>query len=213
MPGRDGAGVGEPQQRVGARPASAGAAFSRVRPVQEDMIVFPDHERCLADMKAFLDRSPEDADPVRRVCDAARLVLRMYAETRRSPSSCYHLTKKVPGLRAYELSVVWRYERALAEYLRGRLGGRQDGILRADVIAAAVVAAPNERPAVLAAFGRPRRRGRRGGPRPGVRAVRLRRRAPAAARQLAEDVVVVAARRGTPLWQVLREVEDAFAHD
>ncbi len=74
---------------------------------------------------------------------AARLVLRMYAENPAFSVQRYRLTKQVPGLRAYELSVVWRYERALAEYLRGRLGGRPDGILRADVIAAAVDAAHN----------------------------------------------------------------------
>ncbi|MGX1115520.1 AcrR family transcriptional regulator [Streptomyces ambofaciens] len=109
-------------------------SFFRYFPSKED-VVFPDHERCLTDMEAFLARSPEDADPVRRVCDAARLVLRMYAENPAFSVQRYRLTKQVPGLRAYELSVVWRYERALAEYLRGRLGGRPDGILRADVIA------------------------------------------------------------------------------
>ena len=77
----------------------------------------------------------------------------MYAENPTFSVQRYRLTKKVPGLRAYELSVVWRYERALAEYLRTRFD-RPDGTLRADVIAAAVVAAHNNAPAVLAAFGR-----------------------------------------------------------
>src|SRR4051794_16765602 len=117
-------------------------SFFRYFPSKED-VVFPDHERCLADMTAFLAASGEEHEPVRRVCDAARVVLRMYAENPAFSVQRYRLTRKVPGLRAYELSVVWRYERALAEYLRGRFAEWPDGTLRADVIAAAVVAAHN----------------------------------------------------------------------
>jgi AcrR family transcriptional regulator len=117
-------------------------SFFRYFPSKED-VVFPDHERCLADMTAFLAASADDDEPVRRVCDAARLVLRMYAENPTFSVQRYRLTKQVPGLRAYELSVVWRYERALAEYLRRRFAAHRDGTLRADVIAAAVVAAHN----------------------------------------------------------------------
>ncbi|GAA3980462.1 TetR family transcriptional regulator [Streptomyces marokkonensis] len=187
-------------------------SFFRYFPSKED-VVFPDHERCLADMKAFLDSSPEDADPVRRVCDAARLVVRLYAENPAFSVQRYDLTKKVPGLRAYELSVVWRYERALAQYLRGRLGGRRDGSMRADVIAAAVVAAHNNAlrswlrskgqddvgAAVDHALGYAQ--STFGGlPVPPLP-------------EGPEDVVVVVSRRGTPLWQVVREVETAFARD
>jgi AcrR family transcriptional regulator len=117
-------------------------SFFRYFPSKED-VVFPDHERCLADMTAFLSSGGDEHEPVRRVCDAARLVLRMYNENPTFSVQRYRLTKKVPGLRAYELSVVWRYERALAEYLRARFAGRRDGTLQADVVAAAVVAAHN----------------------------------------------------------------------
>ncbi|MFE2510969.1 TetR family transcriptional regulator [Streptomyces naganishii] len=196
-------------------------SFFRYFPSKED-VVFPDHERCLADMTAFLAASSDGDEPVRRVCDAARLVLGMYAENPAFSVQRYRLTKQVPGLRAYELSVVWRYERALAEYLRGRFAGRRDGMLEADVIAAAVVAAHNnalrswlrsdgEGDAgatvdhalgyVQAAFGHAEAEpgGRRSGAGAG-----------ASARTAADDVVVVAARRGTPLWQVVREVETAL---
>src|SRR5690606_1065744 len=88
-------------------------SFFRYFPSKED-VVFPDHERCLADMTAFLEASTDEDDPVRRVCDAARLVLRMYAEKPEFSVQRYRLTKRVPVLRAYELSVVWRYQRALA---------------------------------------------------------------------------------------------------
>ncbi|WP_329224132.1 TetR/AcrR family transcriptional regulator [Streptomyces sp. NBC_01485] len=202
-------------------------SFFRYFPSKED-VVFPDHERCLADMTAFLAVSDEGAEPVRRVCDAARLVLLMYAENPSFSVQRYRLTKRVPGLRAYELSVVWRYERALAEYLRGRFTGRPDGNLHAEVIAAAVVAAHNnalrswlrsdgEGDAsatvdhalgyVQSAFGTaPTAPTTPAGP-----AVP---RAPAPpADELPEDVVVVVSRRGAPLWRVVQEIETALGRD
>ncbi|MEU4876959.1 TetR family transcriptional regulator [Streptomyces sp. NPDC021608] len=202
-------------------------SFFRYFPSKED-VVFPDHERCLADMTAFLGASGPEHEPVRRVCDAARLVLLMYAENPSFSVQRYRLTKQVPGLRAYELSVVWRYERALAEYLRGRFAGRRDGDLEADVIAAAVVAAHNnalrswlrsdgegEATAtvdhalayVQSAFGSPP-----AAPvvdaRPDGRANPQR-----AAVERPEDVVVVVARRGAPLWRVVQEIETTLGRD
>lgn len=187
-------------------------SFFRYFPSKED-VVFPDHERCLADMTAFLAESGEAEEPVHRVCDAARLVLRMYAENPTFSVQRYRLTKKVPGLRAYELSVVWRYERALAEYLRTRFTGR-DGTLQADVIAAAVVAAHNNAlrswlrsdgkgdsdAAVDHALGCVREAfggappAHRGGEQP-------------------EDVVVVVSRRDAPLWRVVQEIESALGRN
>ncbi|MEU3695053.1 TetR family transcriptional regulator [Streptomyces griseoviridis] len=188
-------------------------SFFRYFPSKED-VVFPDHERCLADMTAFLAASPADVEPVRRVCDAARLVLRMYAENPSFSVQRYRLTKRVPGLRAYELSVVWRYERALAAYLRDRFAGRPDGTLRADVIAAAVVAAHNNAlrawlrsdgvddagAAVDHALGYVQSAFGAGLPAP----------PPAPAVPDAEDVVVVVTRRDAPLWRVVQELESAL---
>ncbi|WP_196217996.1 TetR family transcriptional regulator [Streptomyces blattellae] len=187
-------------------------SFFRYFPSKED-VVFPDHERCLADMTAFLAAGGEDDEPVQRICDAARMVLRMYAENPAFSVQRYRLTKKVPGLRAYELSVVWRYERALAEYLRGRFAGRPDGNLRADVIAAAVAAAHNNalrswlrsdgqddaEAAVDHALGY-------------VQSAFGTSRAPSAplADKQPEDVVVVVSRRGAPLWRVVQEIESTL---
>lgn len=212
-------------------------SFFRYFPSKED-VVFPDHEGCLADMTAFLAASDPGAEPVRRVCDAARLVLRMYAENPTFSVQRYRLTRQVPGLRAYELSVVWRYERALAAYLRGRYAGRPDGTLHADVLAAAVVAAHNNALRswlrsdgqgdagetvdhalghVQAAFGT-----ERGGTEPGGTGPGGTREAPAArggtsaaalfggAVEHPEDVVVLVSRRDAPLWRVVQEIETAF---
>ncbi|WP_046733389.1 TetR family transcriptional regulator [Streptomyces humi] len=210
-------------------------SFFRYFPSKED-VVFPDHEGCLADMTAFLAASDPGAEPVRRVCDAARLVLRMYAENPTFSVQRYRLTRQVPGLRAYELSVVWRYERALAAYLRGRYAGRPDGTLRADVVAAAVVAAHNNALRswlrsdgqgdageavdhalgyVQAAFGT-EQGGIREEPPDGPRQALV---APGGAPSAAlfggtaehpEDVVVLVSRRDAPLWRVVQEIETAF---
>ncbi|MFE7935333.1 TetR family transcriptional regulator [Streptomyces sp. NPDC057456] len=205
-------------------------SFFRYFPSKED-VVFPDHERCLADMTAFLAASGKEHEPVRRVCDAARLVLLMYAENPSFSVQRYRLTKQVPGLRAYELSVVWRYERALAEYLRGRFTGRPDGTLHADVIAAAVVAAHNNALRswlrsdgrgdasatvehalgyVQSAFGAPPT-----APAPAARPTfsALPSLPVSPADESPEDVVVVVSRRGAPLWRVVQEIETTLGRD
>ncbi|MFE1845642.1 TetR family transcriptional regulator [Streptomyces sp. NPDC059515] len=195
-------------------------SFFRYFPTKED-VVFPDHERCLADMTAFLAASPDDAEPVARVCDAARLVLRMYAEKPSFSVQRYRLTKQVPGLRAYELSVVWHYERAMARFLRERFAGHPDGTLRADVIAAAVVAAHNN---ALRSW--LRSDGREDAEAAldhalGQVAEAFGAAAPArppsppsgASGASPEDVVVVVSRRDAPLWRVVRELESVLGHD
>ena len=196
-------------------------SFFRYFPSKED-VVFPDHERCLADMRAFL-AEPDDgaADPVPRVCDAARLVLRMYAENPDFSVQRYRLTRKVPGLRAYELSVVRRYERALAGHLRDRWADRPGGTLRAEVTAAAVVAAHNNglrswlrsdggvdaEAAVDQALGYVQDTF---GETPGEATAPT---AAVVAGRTAQDVVVVVSRRGAPMWRVVQEIESAFGRD
>ncbi|MEU1269303.1 TetR family transcriptional regulator [Streptomyces sp. NPDC005799] len=184
-------------------------SFFRYFPSKED-VVFPDHERCLAEMTAFLAESTDDQEPVRRVCDAVRIVLRMYTENPTFSVQRYRLTKKVPGLRAYELSVVWRYERAFADYLRGRLAGRPDGTLRADVIAAAVAAAHNN---ALRSWLRSDGQGDASAALDhALGYVQSAFSAPSApdGEEGTEEVVVVVSRRGAPLWRVVQEIEGAL---
>ncbi|MFI9832199.1 TetR family transcriptional regulator [Streptomyces sp. NPDC051913] len=190
-------------------------SFFRYFPSKED-VVFPDHERSLADVTDYLAAGDDADDPVLRVCEAVRLVLRMYTENPTFSVQRYRLTKKVPGLRAYELSVVWRYERAFAEYLRRRLAGRRDGSLRADVIAAAVAAAHNN---ALRSWLRSDGKGDVGtemdhalgyvqsafGPSPTPTG--------AGDAEDSEDVVVLVSRRGAPLWRVVQEIEATLERD
>ncbi|MFF8277322.1 TetR/AcrR family transcriptional regulator [Streptomyces lateritius] len=186
-------------------------SFFRYFPSKED-VVFPDHEQCLADMTEFLAASADTDDPMARVCDAARLVMRMYAENPTFSVQRYRLTREVAGLRTYELSVVWRYEKTLGDYLRSRFADRRDGTLRANVVAAAVVAAHNH------ALRHWLRSGGEGDPLAEVdRALEFVRdtwRPDGAAAETpaeeAEDVVVVITKRSTPMWRVVREVESSL---
>jgi AcrR family transcriptional regulator len=185
-------------------------SFFRYFPSKED-VVFPDHEGCLADVTAFLDAGDDADEPVQRVCDAVRLVLRMYTENPAFSVQRYRLTKQVPGLRAYELSVVWRYERAFAEYLRGRLAGRRDGALQADVAAAAVAAAHNN---ALRSWLRSDGEGDVGTEMDhALGYVRSAFGAPPSDTERTEDVVVLVSRRGAPLWRVVQEIEATLGED
>ncbi|MEV1044317.1 TetR family transcriptional regulator [Streptomyces sp. NPDC049916] len=210
-----------------ARAGVGRRSFFRYFPSKED-VVFPDHERCLAEMTAFLS-TVDDGDPVGAVCDAARIVLRMYAANPEFSVRRYRLTREVPGLRTYELSVVRRYEQTLAGHLRGRFGEGRDGELRAEVIAASVVAAHNNGLRLWL------RSGGEGDPEAAVdHALAMVRevwgrpvapRLPAAPESVPDpgavvpataagtsvngEVVVMVARRGTPMWRVVQQIEDA----
>ena len=195
-----------------ARAGVGRRSFFRYFPSKES-VVFPDHEGTLARMSDFLaDESGFTQDPVDRVCDAARMVLAMYAADPEFSLARYKLTRQVPALRTHELAVVRRYESALAAFLRARYAGRADGGLRADVISAAVVAAHNH-----ALRGWLRSDGQ-GDPAEIVEHALEWVRAtyaddvPSAPRAAApeDDVMVVVARRGTPMWRVVQRVQEAL---
>lgn len=215
-----------------ARAGVGRRSFFRYFPSKEDA-VFPDHERCLAEMTAFLEERGPDAslDPVDTVCDAARLVTRMYAANPEFSVQRYRLTREVPGLRTYELSVVRRYERTLAGFLRRRYvddrgGDEPEGALRAEVIAAAVVAAHNNGlRSWLRSGGRDDAdasvdhalalvrtvwgRGSESNPSPTAVAATDDR-----DRSVDDgEVIVMVAPRGAPLWKVVQQIESALGED
>ncbi|MFJ2010859.1 TetR family transcriptional regulator [Streptomyces globisporus] len=218
-----------------ARAGVGRRSFFRYFPSKEDA-VFPDHERCLAEMTEFL-AAADDSDPVGAVSDAARIVLRMYAANPEFSVQRYRLTREVPGLRTYELSVVRRYEQTLAGHLRSRFGEDGDGALRAEVIAASVVAAHNNGLRLWL------RSGGEGDPEVAVdHALALVREAwgrPAASTASTApavpeastapvvpfavsgggggdgdgEVVVMVARKGTPMWRVVQQIEAAVGEN
>ncbi|WP_329473212.1 TetR/AcrR family transcriptional regulator [Streptomyces sp. NBC_01723] len=175
-------------------------SFFRYFPTKEE-VVFPDHERALSDMVQYLEEGAQDPDPVGRACGAARLVMRMYAENAEFSVKRYALTRKVASLKAHETSVVRRYERALATYLKRRFATLPDGEVRAYTVAASVVAAHN--------FGLRAwlRSGACGNAAIGVdQALDLVHRT---WNDTGETLVLVA-RSSVPRWQIMQQIEEAW---
>jgi AcrR family transcriptional regulator len=112
----------------------------------KDDVIFPDHDALLAGVSQDLTRQA-GLPPVRAICTGVRTVLRSYVDDPEVSVQRYRLTRSVDALRDRELASVQRYERAFSRYIRDRpAGGRyseSETVLRADVIAAAVVAAHN----------------------------------------------------------------------
>ncbi len=111
----------------------------------KDDVIFPDHDALLAtvqhQMQASMQHSPIDA-----ICGGVRVVFASYVDDAQVSIQRYRLTRSVAALRDRELASVRRYERAFSKYARERLTGtysQTEAALRADVMAASVVAAHN----------------------------------------------------------------------
>lgn len=113
----------------------------------KDDVIFADHDTLLETVRQeIIDRS--GLTPVAAICAGVRLVFHSYVTDPQVSVQRYRLTRSVDALRDRELATVRRYERTFSRYVRERLV--QDGavaeaqvVLRADVIAATVVAAHN----------------------------------------------------------------------
>jgi AcrR family transcriptional regulator len=112
----------------------------------KDDVIFADHDTLLATVTQNL-ASQSGVTPVRAICSGVRVVFRSYVADRQVSVQRYRLTRSVDALRDRELVTVRRYERAFSRYVRDRLAGgpltESQTVLRADVIAATVVAAHN----------------------------------------------------------------------
>lgn len=116
----------------------------------KDDVIFPDHDSMLENVQRYLESS-SDMPPVDAVCAAVRFVFRSYVSDPAVSVQRYRLTRSVTPLRDREIASVRGYERAFSKYLQERFGqagggdaaGPVSAALRADVIAAAVVAAHN----------------------------------------------------------------------
>ena len=111
----------------------------------KDDVIFPDHDNLLAEVHRYL-KAIGDVPPVEAVSGGVRLVFRSYVTDPAVSVQRYRLTRSVVPLRDREIASVRRYERAFSKYLHGRFAESMDesaAALRADVVAAAVVAAHN----------------------------------------------------------------------
>jgi AcrR family transcriptional regulator len=106
-------------------------------------VIFPDHDRLLEQIADRLRTSSHGAALV-AVSDAVRLVLLHYIGEGDLARRRYALTSAVPALRDREIASVARYQRLFREFIAGWMAdAAEPGPLRAELMAAAVVAAHN----------------------------------------------------------------------
>lgn len=139
--GYDGTTVDAIAERAGI----ARRTFFRYFRSKED-VIFPNHDSLLDEVQRYLRAVGDAVSPVDAVCGGVRLVFRSYVSDPELSVRRYRLTRSVVPLRDREIASVRRYERAFGKYLYERflaINGEGVAVLRADVVAAAVVAAHN----------------------------------------------------------------------
>ncbi|MEU4227630.1 TetR family transcriptional regulator [Nonomuraea sp. NPDC026600] len=127
---------------IAARAGVSRSTFFRYYRSKEDAI-FPDHDTLLAMVDARLRASTADTAIV-AITDAVRLVLANYVDDAEVSLRRYRLVRKVPALRDREITSVARYQRLFREFVGEWLGDSPDADLRAELMAASVVAAHNQ---------------------------------------------------------------------
>ncbi len=117
------------------------STFFRNYRSKED-VIFPDHEEMVDAIRERLATSTE-ATALVAVSEAVRLVLLRYLEEGPRARRRYALTSRVPALRDREIAAVARYQRLFREFIAQWMGPAEGSALRAELMAAAVVAAHN----------------------------------------------------------------------
>jgi len=180
----------------------------------KDDAIFPDHARIAELVEAHL-AALDDVPPLAALAAGVRMVFRSYVDDDVISVERYRLTRSFPALRDRETASVSRYTRLFARYLRHRFGEAPDAALRAEVVAAAYVAAHNfvlrewlraagegdPLPALDAAFEGVA--GRLRGDRPFADAVAAE---PSAPQEHGDDVVVAVFRSGESMGDVMDRI-------
>jgi AcrR family transcriptional regulator len=115
--------------------------FFRHYPSKDD-VIFPEHDKLVAAVQQRLATS-NDGTAIVAVTDAVRLVLQRYIEEGERARLRYALTSKVAALRDREIASAARYQRLFREFIATWMGPSEHSALRAELMAAAVVAAHN----------------------------------------------------------------------
>jgi AcrR family transcriptional regulator len=108
----------------------------------KDDVIFPAHDELIAAVQQRLATS-SDSTAIVAVADAVRLVLLHYIEEGDRARLRYALTSKVAALRDREIASAARYQRLFREFIANWMGPSASSALRAELMAAAVVAAHN----------------------------------------------------------------------
>jgi AcrR family transcriptional regulator len=108
----------------------------------KESVIFPDHDALLRSIEDRLAASTEQS-AIAAVSDAVRIVLFHYVAEGERARQRYRLTSTVPALRERELVSGARYQRLFRRYI-SEWGDKSDASeTRAELMAAAVVAAHN----------------------------------------------------------------------
>lgn len=128
------------EQIVGAAGVSRSTFFRTYR--SKEAVIFPDHDQLLEQVEARLRGSAAESALV-SVTDAVKIVLFGYIAEGERARERYRLTSTVPALRERELTSSARYQQLFRHYLSQWGDHTQTAELRAELMAAAVVAAHN----------------------------------------------------------------------
>ncbi|MEV0831157.1 TetR/AcrR family transcriptional regulator [Nonomuraea rubra] len=127
---------------IAARAGVSRSTFFRHYRSKEDAI-FPDHDALLDKIDARL-RASTAGTAIAAITDAVRIVLAHYVDDAEVSLRRYRLVRQVPALRDREIASVARYQRLFREFVGTWLGDTPDAGLRAELMAASVVAAHNQ---------------------------------------------------------------------
>lgn len=108
----------------------------------KDDVIFPGHDKLLAAIGQRLATST-DSTAIVAVTDAVRLVLLHYIDEGERARVRYALTSKVAALRDREIASAAKYQRLFREFIAEWMGPSEQSALRAELMAAAVVASHN----------------------------------------------------------------------
>ena len=115
--------------------------FFRTYRSKED-VIFPEHDQLIAAIGQRLATST-DSTAIVAVTDAVRLVLLRYIEEGERARLRYTLTSRVAALRDREIASAAKYQRLFRDFITDWMGPSEQSALRAELMAAAVVAAHN----------------------------------------------------------------------
>ncbi len=127
---------------IAQRAGMSRRTFFRYFSSKED-VIFPDHDTLLEAVEALL-RVPPVASPLATVCAAMVTVFESYLAEPDVALQRYRLTHTIATLRDREIASVSRYQRVLTSYLGAHYGRSAEAALRAELIAASVIAAHNQ---------------------------------------------------------------------
>jgi AcrR family transcriptional regulator len=128
-------------EEIAERAGVGRTTFFRHYRSKED-VIFPDHEALLQSIRDRLAASTNRTAIV-AVSEAVRLVLLHYLSEGDRARVRYTLTSSAPALRDREIATVARYQKLFRDFIADWMGPVPSSALRAELMAAAVVAAHN----------------------------------------------------------------------